>query len=46
MKEARKEKFTLKKNTWGHLDIDVRTEGDFLYVEHTKISTEEFLGNS
>lgn len=46
MKEARKEKFTLKKNTWGYLEIDVRAEGDFLYVEHTKITTEEFLGNA
>lgn len=33
--EARKETFTIKKNTWGYLEIDVRTIGDFLYVEHT-----------
>ena len=44
--EARKETFTIKKNTWGYLEIDVRTEGDFLYVEHTRITTEEFIGNS
>lgn len=44
--EARKEIFTIKKNTWGYLEIDVRTEGDFLYVEHTKITTDEFIGNS
>lgn len=44
--EARKETFTIKKNTWGYLEIDVKTEGDFLYVEHTRISTEEFIGNS
>lgn len=44
--EARKEIFTIKKNTWGYLSIDVRTEGDFLTVEHTKIITEEFIGNS
>lgn len=44
--EARKEIFTIKKNTWGYLTIDVRTEGDFLTVEHTKIITEEFIGNS
>ena len=44
--EARKETFTIKKNTWGYLEIDVRTEGDFLSVEHTRITTEEFIGNS
>ena len=44
--EARKETFTIRKNTWGYLEIDVRTEGDFLYVEHTRITTEEFIGNS
>ncbi len=44
--EARKETFTIKKNTWGYLEIDVKTEGDFLMVEHTRITTEEFIGNS
>lgn len=44
--EARKETFTIKKNTWGYLEIDVRAEGDFLSVEHTRITTEEFIGNS
>lgn len=44
--EDRKEIFTIRKNTWGYLEIDVRTEGDFLSVEHTKITTEEFIGNS
>ena len=44
--EPRKETFAIKKNTWGYQEIDVRTEGDFLYVEHTRITTEEFIGNS
>lgn len=44
--EARKETFAIKKNTWGYLEIDVRTEGDFIHVEHTRITTEEFIGNS
>ena len=44
--EPRKETCAIKKNTWGYLEIDVRTEGDFLYVEHTRITTEEFIGNS
>ncbi len=44
--EARKETLTITKNTWGYQYFDVRTEGDFLYVEHTRITTEEFIGNS
>lgn len=44
--ETRKEIFTIKKNTWGFLSLDVRTEGDFLSVEHTRVTTEEFIGNS
>ena len=46
LEEARKETFTIKKNTWGYLEMDVRTEGDFLTVEHTRVTTEEFIGNS
>lgn len=46
LEEARKETFTIKKNTWGYLEIDVKTQGDFLRVEHTRITTEEFIGNS
>ncbi len=44
--EDRKETFTLKKNTWGYLAVDVHTVGDFLNVEHSKITTDEFIGNS
>ena len=44
--ESRKEIFTIRKNTWGFLPIEVRTEGDFVTVEHTRITTEEFIGNS
>ncbi|SHJ76545.1 DUF5717 family protein [Hespellia stercorisuis] len=44
--ETRKEMLTITKNTWGYLEIDVRTEGDFLMVEHTKITTDEFIGSS
>lgn len=46
LEEARKETFTVKKNTWGYLEMDVRAEGDFLSVEHTRVTTEEFIGNS
>lgn len=46
VEEARNETLTVKKNTWGYLTLDVRTEGDFLTVEHSKVTTEEFIGNS
>ena len=38
LQESRKDTFTIKKNTWGYLTIDVRTEGEFLSVEHTKVT--------
>lgn len=46
LKESRKDTFTVKKNTWGYLTIGVRAEGDFLQVEHTQITTDEFIGNA
>ena len=46
LQESRKDTFTIRKNTWGYLTIDVRTEGEFLSVEHTKVTTEEFIGNA
>ncbi|MEE1085864.1 MAG: DUF5717 family protein [Schaedlerella sp.] len=46
LNEARKETLTIKKNTWGYLSINVSTEGEFLSVEHRKIITDEFIGNS
>ena len=36
----------MKKNTWGYPEIDVRTEGDFLSVEHRHLTTDEFIGNA
>lgn len=44
--ESRKETLIIRKNTWGYQEINVRTEGDFLKVYHTKISTDEFIGNT
>ena len=46
VKEARQEMLTVKKNTWGYLSMEIRTEGDFLHVEHAHASTDEFIGNS
>lgn len=44
--ETCKETLTITKNTWGYQAFDVRTEGDFLEVEHTRVTTDEFIGNS
>ncbi|MDD3360097.1 MAG: DUF5717 family protein [Hespellia sp.] len=44
--EDRKEILTISKNTWGFMAIDVHTVGDFLTVEHSRITTDEFIGSS
>ena len=36
----------IQKDTWGYLEIEVYTDGDFLFVDHNQFSTEEFAGNS
>ncbi len=46
LSETRREIFTIKKNTWGYLPIDLHTESEFLSIDRTKITTEEFIGNS
>ena len=46
VEETRKETLTITKNTWGYQSFDVRTVGDFLDVEHTRVTTDEFIGNS
>lgn len=46
LSETRREIFTIKKNTWGYLPIDVHTESEFISIDRTKITTEEFIGNS
>lgn len=46
VRQERQETLTIKKNTWGYLSLDVRVEGEFLSVEHSRITTEEFIGNS
>ena len=46
VEETRQETLTITKNTWGYQSFDVRTVGDFLDVEHTRVTTDEFIGNS
>lgn len=44
--EPTKGVISLMKNTWGYMPIRIQTEGDFLKVTRTEITTEDFVGNS
>lgn len=39
------ERLLIEKNTWGHVQIQVRTEGSFLTVYKQVITDEDFLGS-
>ena len=43
--EPTKGVISLMKNTWGYMPIRIVTEGDFLKVTRTEITTEDFVGN-
>lgn len=43
--ESTKGVVSLLKNTWGYMPIRIVTEGDFLKVTRTEITTEDFVGN-
>lgn len=43
--ETQKGYLTLSKNTWGFVPISIRTEGAFLTVKQTELSTDDFVGN-
>lgn len=44
--EDKKDSIEITKNTWGFMNIHVKTEGEFLSVRTTEISTEDFVGNN
>ena len=44
--EDQREQIVLKKNTWGHTDIDVEVCGDFIRLDKTHFTEEDFLGNT
>ena len=46
LQEETKESITISKNTWGFMPIQVHTQGDFIHVQKTTLTTEEFIGNS
>lgn len=45
IKETRKEVFEVQKDGWGYLAFDVLTDADFLSVDKSRITTEEFVGS-
>ncbi|MBQ8802958.1 MAG: hypothetical protein IJZ53_04915 [Tyzzerella sp.] len=44
--EAQKIRVEITKNTWGYAPIRIRCVGDFLQVNQTEITTEDFVGNT
>lgn len=44
--EDKKDSIEIVKNTWGFANIRVKAEGDFISVNHTELSTEDFVGSS
>lgn len=39
------ERITVTRDTWGHTDVEVETEGDFFLVSSKKLLSESFNGN-
>jgi len=44
--ESQKSWLDISKNTWGYATIDIATEGDFLTVRETHLTTDDFVGNT
>lgn len=43
--KAMMERITVSRDTWGHTDVEVETEGDFFLVSSKKLLSESFNGN-
>lgn len=43
--ETTKEELILTKNTWGFAELQISWTGDFLSIERTRATTEEFVGS-
>ncbi len=41
-----KNSLTISKNTWGFVDITIRTEGEFLDITQPSITTDDFVGST
>ena len=45
IRESVRESFTIQKNGWGHLRLDVEAKGDFLEVSRHVVTDEDFIGS-
>ena len=43
--ETRKEELVIRKNTWGFAVLTISCDAEFLTLEKTQITTEEFVGS-
>ena len=43
--ESQKGIIEITKNTWGHTNVRIRTEGEFISVQREELTTEDFVGN-
>lgn len=46
LSETRKTVLVAQKNTWGYIPIDVTVDGDFVRVDKSHFSTDDFVGNT
>lgn len=46
IEESTKGVLSLMKNTWGFMPVRIETEGDFLKVNRSEFTTEDFVGNT
>lgn len=44
--EDRKEQLALKKDHWGYISCEIKTDADFIRLSKNSISAEDFLGNT
>ncbi len=44
--ESTKGTISVMKNTWGYMPIHIETEGDFLRVNRTEFTTDDFVGSN
>ena len=44
--DDRKEQLTLKKDHWGYISCEVKTDADFIRLSKNNISSEDFLGST
>jgi len=44
--ENRKETLLINKSSWGHIEIDIKSDNDFVTVETEKVTSDYFLGST